>query len=93
VPLDVAVLSAVSLTQLWTVPIGSAHSSTWVIAVPGITVIGYAWQLSLVAHTAATLTVMAAFAIGAAIADSPGWLTVLPVQLWTVIEAGLSRAL
>lgn len=93
VPVDVAVLCAVGLTQLWTVPTGSAHSITWVVAVIGITVIGYAWQLRLAAHAAATLTVMAAFFAGAAIADSPGWLTVLPLQLWTVIEAGLSRAL
>lgn len=93
VPMDVAVVCAVCLTQLWTVPTGSAHSITWVVAVIGITVIGYAWQLPLAAHAAATFTVMAAFLAGAAIADSPGWLTVLPLQLWTVIEAGLSRAL
>ena len=93
VPLDVAVVCAVCLTQLWTVPAGSALGITWVIAVIGITVIAYAWQLSLAAHAAATLTVMTAFMAGAAIADSPGWLDVLPLQLWTVIEAGLSRAL
>jgi signal transduction histidine kinase len=93
VPLDVAIVCAVCLTQLWTVPTGSAHGITWVIAVIGITVIAYAWQLPLAAHAAVTLTVMAAFLAGAAIADSPGWLDVLPLQLWTVIEAGLSRAL
>ncbi|MGB3438080.1 MAG: ATP-binding protein [Actinophytocola sp.] len=93
VPLDVALMCALCLTQLWTVPTGSAHGITWVIAVIGITVIAYAWQLPLIAHAAATLTVMAAFLVGAAIADSPGWLDVLPLQLWTVIEAGLSRAL
>lgn len=93
VPADVVVVSAVCLTQPWTVPTGSAHGITWVIAVIGITVIAYAWQMGLVAHAAATFTVMAAFLAGAAIADSPGWLDVLPLQLWTVIEAGLSRAL
>lgn len=93
VPLDVVVMSAMCLTQPWTVPTGSAHGITWVIAVIGITVIAYAWQMSLAAHAAATLTVMTAFLIGVASADSPGWLDVLPLQLWTVIEAGLSRAL
>ncbi|MFC4858692.1 sensor histidine kinase [Actinophytocola glycyrrhizae] len=93
VPVDVAVVCAVCLTQVWTVPAGSMLGITWVIAVIGITVIAYAWLLSLVAHAAATLTVMTAFLAGAAIADSPGWLDVLPLQLWTVIEAGLSRAL
>jgi hypothetical protein len=80
VPVDVAVVGAVCLTQLWTVPTGPAHSITWVVAVIGITVIGYAWELPLAAHAAASLTVMAAFTAGAAIADSPGWLTVLPLQ-------------
>ncbi|GAB1508209.1 ATP-binding protein [Actinophytocola sp. KF-1] len=93
IPLDVVAVSVVCLTQPWTVPTGSAHGITWVIAVIGITVIAYAWQMSLVAHAVATLTVMAAFLAGAAAADSPGWLDVLPLQLWTVIEAGLSRAL
>ena len=93
VPLDVAIVCVVCLTQLWTVPTGSAHGITWVIAVIGITVIAYAWQLPLLAHAAVTLTVMAAFLVGAKIADSPGWLDVLPLQLWTVVEAGLSRAL
>jgi hypothetical protein len=36
---------------------------------------------------------MAAYLVGAAVADPQGWLAVAPVQLWLVIEAGLSRAL
>lgn len=91
VPVDVAVLCVVCLTQLWTVR--SADGVTWVIGVAGITVIAYAWQLRLAGHVAATLVVMAACLGGAAIADLPGWLGVVPVQLWMVIEAGLSRAL
>ncbi len=91
---DVGVLCAVCLSQVWTVPAGTAAPSvTWVIGVAGIAVITYAWQLGLAAHAAATLTVMAAYLAGAAIADAPGWLTMAPVQLWMVIEAALSRAL
>jgi signal transduction histidine kinase len=94
VPADVAVLCAVCLTQVWTVPTRvSPAGITWVIGVAGITVIAYAWQLGPAAHTAATLTVMAAYLAGAAIADPQGWLAVAPIQLWLVIEAALSRAL
>lgn len=94
VPADVAVSCVVCLAQVWTVPAaGSAPGVTWVVGVAGITVITYAWQLRLAEHVAATLVVMAAFLAGAAIADLPGWLGVVPVQLWMVIEAGLSRAL
>jgi hypothetical protein len=59
----------------------------------GIAVITYAWQLGLAAHLAATLTIMAAYLAGAAIADVPGWLSVVPVQLWMEIEAAPSRAI
>ena len=94
VPADVAVVCAVCVTQLWTVPPGvSAEGITWVIGVSGITLIAYAWQLSVAAHAAATVVVMAACLVGAAVADPNGWLAVAPVQLWLVIEAGLSRAL
>ncbi len=93
VPADVAVLCVVCLTQVWTVPGGSAQGVTWVIGVAGITVICYAWQVGLAAHAVATVTVMAAYLVGSAVADAPGWLALVPVQLWMVIEAGLSRAL
>lgn len=93
VPADVAVLCVVCLTQVWTVPDGAAQGVTWVIGVAGITVICYAWQLGLAAHAVATVTIMAAYLVGAALAGVPGWLDVVPVQLWMVIEAGLSRAL
>lgn len=94
VPADVAVVCVVCLTQLWTVPHGaSAQGVTWVIGVAGITVICYAWQVGLAVHATATVTIMAAYLVGAAVADAPGWLAVVPVQLWMVIEAGLSRAL
>jgi signal transduction histidine kinase len=94
VPMDVAVLCTVCLTQVWTSPAAaSASGVTWVVAVAGITVITYAWQLGLAAHAAATLVVMAAVLVGAAVADTPGWVDVVPVQLWMVIEAVLSRAL
>jgi signal transduction histidine kinase len=94
VPMDVAVLCVVCLTQVWTVPAAAAAPGvTWVIGVAGITVITYAWQLGLAGHVVATLAVMAACLAGAAIANLPGWLDIVPVQLWMVIEAGLSRAL
>jgi histidine kinase/DNA gyrase B/HSP90-like ATPase len=94
VPADVAVVCAVCVTQPWTVPAGMpAEGVTWIIGVSGITVIAYAWQLSLAAHAVATVVVMAAYLVGAAVADPQGWLVVAPVQLWLVIEAGLSRAL
>jgi signal transduction histidine kinase len=94
VPADVAVLGAVCLSQVWTVPAREPPAGvTWIIGVAGITVIAYAWQLSLAGHAAATVIVMAAYLTGAAIADPHGWLEVAPVQLWLVIEAALSRAL
>jgi signal transduction histidine kinase len=94
VPMDVAVLCVMCVTQVWTVPAAaSAPGVTWVIGVAGITVITYAWQLGVAGHVVATLVVMAACLAGAAIANLPGWLDIVPVQLWMVIEAGLSRAL
>jgi signal transduction histidine kinase len=94
VPADVAVVCAVCLTQVWTVPQRvPAAGVTWIIGVAGITVIAYAWQLSLAAHAVATLAVMAAYLTGAAIADPKAWLAVAPLQLWLVIEAALSRGL
>lgn len=94
VPADVGVVCAVCLTQPWTVPAGvPAEGVTWVIGVAGIAVVAYAWQLSLPAHVVATAAVMAAYLAGAAIADPGGWLAVAPLQLWLVIEAGLSRGL
>jgi signal transduction histidine kinase len=94
VPADVAVLCAVCLSQVWTVPAREPPAGvTWIIGVAGITVIAYAWQLSLGGHAVATVIVMAAYLTGAAISDPHGWLGVAPVQLWLVIEAALSRAL
>jgi signal transduction histidine kinase len=92
-PVDVAVVCGVCLTQLWTTSSDPRIGTSWVLTTVEITVVTYPWLVGSVALAAATVTIMAAYYAGAALANPGGWLAEAPVELWTVMEAALSWGL
>jgi signal transduction histidine kinase len=91
---DVAVMAGVCLTQVWTSGPGTtAESSSWVLVAVSITVVSYPWQQNLPTLMVSTAVLMTAFLFGAAFALPDGWVAAAPVQLWMVVEAGLSYGL
>lgn len=91
---DLTVMCAVCLTQVWTSgPNVTAESISWVIVAAAITLVAYPWQISGWQLVIATLAIVPAYLVGAAIARPDEWLAAAPVQAWMVMEATLSRAL
>ncbi|MBP2325417.1 signal transduction histidine kinase [Kibdelosporangium banguiense] len=91
---DVAVMAGVCLTQVWTSGPGTtAESSSWVLVAVSITVVTYPWQQNLPTLMVSTVVLMTAFLFGAAFARPDEWLAAAPVQLWMLVEPGLSYGL
>jgi hypothetical protein len=94
VPVDVVLLSGLCLTQVWTsVPEPTFDGTTWLLACVSIIVVAYQWHVGPVAGAVATLVAVAAYLAGAALAAPDTWTEALPLGLWMVVEALLSRAM
>lgn len=92
VPVDVVVVAGVCLAQVWTsVAEPRFDGTTWVLASVSVIVVAYQWHAGVLVGAVATLVVVAAYLGGAALAAPERWTDALPLGLWVVVEAALSR--
>ncbi|MGC7102518.1 sensor histidine kinase [Amycolatopsis lurida] len=92
--LDTAVIALVCLGARWIDPVVLLHDSTsWVLVAVSITAVCHQWLCAPAPGFVLTAVLIAAYLAGAAIADPGGWTASLPLGLWTLAEAGLSRGL
>ncbi|MBN6040305.1 sensor histidine kinase [Amycolatopsis sp. 195334CR] len=91
---DTAVIAAVCLGARWIDPAVLAHDSTsWVVVAVSITVVCHQWLCAPVPGAVLTVVLVAAYLTGTAIADPARWPDLLPLCLWILAEAALSRGL
>ncbi|AXB45373.1 sensor histidine kinase [Amycolatopsis albispora] len=92
--LDTAVIALVCLGARWIDPVVLLHDSTsWVLVAVSITAVCHQWLCEPMPGLVLTFVLIAAYLAGSAIADPAGWTASLPLGLWTLAEAGLSRGL
>jgi hypothetical protein len=90
--MDVVLVSGVCLAQVWTsVPEPTFDGTTWLLATVSIIVVAYQWHVGAVVGAVASVIVVVAYLVGAAIAAPDTWTNALPLGLWLVAEAVLSR--
>ncbi|WP_322769309.1 sensor histidine kinase [Frankia sp. Cr1] len=89
---DVVILGLAGLAQSWTVPRQAMFDgSSWLLAVVSMAAVTYQWQVPPVAGAAATFPLVAGYAVGAGMASGGQGLGWLPIALWILAEAALSR--
>jgi hypothetical protein len=89
---DIVVVSGVCLTQVWTsVPDPMFDGTTWLLASVSIVVVAYQWHVGPVVGAVATVVVVGAYLAGAALSAPDTWADAVPLGLWVVVEAALSR--
>ncbi|MEO3743645.1 ATP-binding protein [Plantactinospora sp. B5E13] len=100
VPVDVTVVCALCLLQVWTAPADQhVENSGWVPLAAAIIVVTYPWQVGSRGLVALTAAVVVADIVGTALASPESWLaaTDLPaavaIRLWMVAEVALSWGL
>ena len=92
VPVDVVVVCGVCLAQVWTsAPEPRFDGTTWVLASVSVVVVAYQWHAGVVVGAVATVVVVGAYLGGAALAAPDRWTDAVPLGLWMVAEAALSR--
>jgi hypothetical protein len=85
-------VAGVCLAQVWTAaPEAMFDGTTWVLASASIIVVAYQWHSGPVVGAVATVVVVAAYLSGAALAAPDRWTDAVPLGLWLVAEAALSR--
>jgi signal transduction histidine kinase len=94
VPVDVVLVSAVCLAQVWIVmPDPRFDGTTWLLASASIVVVAYQWHATTAVGAVAAVVVVAAYLSGAALAAPDRWTSAVPLGLWMLAEAALSRGL
>jgi signal transduction histidine kinase len=94
VPADVVAIGGLCMSQAWTVPPEALYDGTsWVLVAASITVVGYQWHTEPVTGAVATVVVAVAYLAGSALAAPTTWAAALPMGLWMLVEAALSRGL
>jgi hypothetical protein len=94
VPVDAVLMSGVCLAQVWTsVTAPTFDGTTWVLASVSIIVVAYQWHVGPVVGGAATVLVVAAYLVGAALAAPDTWTNAVPLAGWMLVEAVLSRGM
>jgi hypothetical protein len=92
VPVDIVVVAAVCLAQVWiSAPEPSFEGTTWLLASASVIVVAYQWHAGPVVGGVGAVVVVAAYLSGAALAAPDRWTDAVPLGLWMVAEAGLSR--
>lgn len=93
-PADTLVIVALCLTQALVVPDGSLSDSTnWVLALVSITAVAHQWFTTATGAVLLTITITAAHLAGVLIAAPSVFTATVPIGLWTLAEATLSRIL
>ncbi|CAM3738034.1 ATP-binding protein [Kibdelosporangium persicum] len=90
---DVAVISGVCLSQVWTVTSDPRAGGTWVLIAMAITLITYPWLVGGRALAVMTVVVVGLHYAGTWLADPGGWLVSEAVVVWTAAEVLLSWGL
>ncbi|MFY1699310.1 ATP-binding protein [Solwaraspora sp. WMMA2101] len=90
---DVAVVCGACLTQSWTVVSDPRGGSTWVLVVVNLVVVTYPWQVDWPLLASGTAAIVAAYFVGATLADPGGWLADPAIGPWTAAQAALSWGL
>ncbi|WFE29305.1 ATP-binding protein [Solwaraspora sp. WMMD791] len=90
---DVAVVCGACLTQTWTVVSDPRGGSTWVLVVVNLVVVTYPWQVDWPLLASGTVAIVAAYFVGATLADPGGWLADPAIGPWTAAQAALSWGL
>ncbi len=92
VPLDVALVCGVCLTQRWTAPPEmNFDGMTWAYAVAAIVVVMYQFSSGPAVGAAVAVLVVAAYLVGIAVAAPQSWRVEAPFALWMLAEALLAR--
>ncbi|MCP3804994.1 ATP-binding protein [Allokutzneria sp. A3M-2-11 16] len=91
---DLVVIIGLCVTQPWTV-FGSAvyDGTSWTLVVSTIAAAAYQWHTSLTFGLVATALLVGAHVAGTVIAAPMEWSAGLPLCVWIVATAGLSRGL
>lgn len=93
-PADTLVIVALCLTQVLVVPEDSLSDSTnWVLALVSITAVAHQWFTTTTGAVLLTITITAAHLVGVLIAAPSVLAETVPIGLWTLAEATLSRIL
>ncbi|WP_158894844.1 sensor histidine kinase [Amycolatopsis anabasis] len=91
---DTGVIALVCLTAPWTETPSALNNSTgWVLVAASITAVAHQWHSTPVRGLATTAVIIAAYLGGSALAAESSWTAALPIGLWTLGEAALSRGL
>ncbi|MEQ4300100.1 ATP-binding protein [Plantactinospora sp. B6F1] len=93
-PVDTLLIVLLCLTQRWTVaPDALVDSTNWVLAVVVVTAVTHQW-LTTATYGALLATVIVTAHLAGNVLAAPGaWSESVPLGLWTLVEAGLSRVL
>lgn len=91
---DTLAVSAACLAQVWTIAAGALQDGTnWSLVVASIVVVAWQWHLPVAPAMLATAVVVSGYLLGAALSRPAGWAGAVPLGLWMIAEAVLSRAL
>lgn len=94
VPADVVLVSSVCLAQVWIgAPEPRFDGTTWLLASASIVVVAYQWHAGMAVGAVASVVVVAAYLSGTALAAPDRWTDAVPLGLWLLAEAVLSRGL
>ena len=90
---DLAVISAVCLTQTLTVPEDASSAPNWVLVALQVTLVFYPWQVGGRSMVVASLVLTFAYLGGSADPSPGGWFSAGPAQVWPLAEAALAWTL
>jgi hypothetical protein len=94
VPADVVLVSAVCLAQVWiAAPEPRLDGTTWLLASASVIVVAYQWHARMAVGAVASVVVVVAYLSGTALAAPDRWTDAVPLGLWLLAEAVLSRGL
>ncbi|MGL5826881.1 MAG: sensor histidine kinase [Nocardioides sp.] len=87
---DVAVIGAVCLTQVWTVPQDVPHGNTWVYFLAATTVITHQWDQPWRPGLGAAAILVLADVVGVTITGAQPWDDSMASAFWVGVDASLS---
>lgn len=93
-PVDTGVIAAVCLAEAWTEPGEAVFTGTSrVLVIVSITVVAHQWHTTPLGGFAITAACIAAYLAGVALAEPQRWVEAIPLALWSLVEAALTRGL
>ncbi|MET0136697.1 MAG: ATP-binding protein [Kibdelosporangium sp.] len=94
VPVDVLVVAAVCVAQVWTAaPEMRGDRVSWVLVAASIIVVAYQFYLPAAGGAVAAAVVLGAYLTGAVLTQLQDWTLAVPIGSWMAVEAALGRGL